>query len=185
MHQPARVTVAILWLAMIAACAGSTNLVALRGRAEPVDLDRFMGPWHVIAYIPIHLPPLFSEKDAYNGVETYRLDSDGSIATTYKFRRGGFDGPEKRFTPRAQVVNGPVNSEWKMKFFWYLPAGDFLILDVDPAYETTIIGVPDRKFVWVMARSPSITDDAYRSLVARTAGFGYDVQKLSRVPQSW
>ena len=42
-----------------------------------VDLPRFMGPWHVIANIPT-----FIERDAYNAVESYQLDPDGSIATT-------------------------------------------------------------------------------------------------------
>lgn len=167
-----------------AACTSST-LPPLTGTTRTIDLPRFMGPWHVIATIPIHLPPLFSEKGAWNGVETYTLDADGSIATTYTFRRGGFDGPEQRYTPRARVVNAPVNSEWKMKFFWYLPAGDFLILDVDDEYRTTVIGVPDRKFVWIMARAPELPEAEYQALVDRVAGWGYDVAKLERVPQRW
>ena len=43
----------------------------------PVDVDRFMGDWYVIANIPT-----FAEKGAHNAVESYRLDADGTIATT-------------------------------------------------------------------------------------------------------
>ena len=43
-----------------------------------VDLERFMGDWYVIATIPT-----FLEKDAYNPVETYKRDDDGTIATTF------------------------------------------------------------------------------------------------------
>ena len=50
---------------------------------ENVDLERFMGDWYVIANIPT-----FLEKDAYNAVETYRLDDDGSIDTTFTYRKG-------------------------------------------------------------------------------------------------
>jgi lipocalin len=46
-----------------------------------VDLDRFMGDWYVVANIPT-----FLEKDAHNAVETYRMNSDGTIATTFLFR---------------------------------------------------------------------------------------------------
>ena len=43
-----------------------------------VDLDRFMGDWYVIANIPT-----FIETDAYNAIETYQLNNDGTIATTF------------------------------------------------------------------------------------------------------
>jgi lipocalin len=43
---------------------------------EKVDLQRFMGPWYVIASIPSAL-----EKKAYNAVETYRLAPNGHIDT--------------------------------------------------------------------------------------------------------
>lgn len=169
---------------VMTACA-APGLAPLAGQERPVDLPRFMGPWHVLGYIPIHVPPLFSERDAYNGIESYALDPDGSIATTYTFRRGGFDGPEKRFTPRARVANAPVNSEWKMKFFWYLPAGDFLILHVDEAYQETLIGVPDRSYIWIMARDPALPEARYQALVERAAAFGYDASRIERVPQRW
>lgn len=55
-----------------------------------VDLERFMGDWYVIATIPT-----FLEKDAFNPVETYQLSSDGSIATTFTFNKGGLNGPKK------------------------------------------------------------------------------------------
>jgi apolipoprotein D and lipocalin family protein len=172
-------------LALLAAACASRGVAPLHGIDGPVDLARFMGAWHVVGYIPIHLPPLFSEKDAWNGVESYVLDPDGSIATTYTFRRGGFDGPEQRFTPRARVANAPVNSEWKMKFFWYLPAGDFLILHLDEQYSETIIGVPDRSYVWIMTRRPDLPEERYQALLGRVASMGYEPTLVERVPQRW
>ncbi len=179
-----RLLVLSLILIVAGACT-SSGPPPLRGLERPVDLPRFMGPWYVVAYIPIHLPPLFSERDAYNGVESYELQADGTIATTYTFRRGGFDGPEKRFTPRARVANPPLNSEWKMKFFWYLPAGDFLILHVDETYRTTIIGVPNRRHVWIMAREPALPEPEYQALLDLVAARGYDLAEIERVPQRW
>ena len=57
---------------------------------EYVDLERFMGSWYVIANIPT-----FLEKGAHNAVETYELDDDGSIMTTFTFRKDSFDGEQK------------------------------------------------------------------------------------------
>lgn len=172
---------------LLTACGTTSSLPPLRGVTQPVDLERFMGPWYVLAAIPIHVPflPMFSEKGAHNGVETYELEPDGTIATTYTFRRDGFDGPVKTFTPRARVANAPVNSEWKIKFDWYLPEADYLILSLDPDYRHTVIGVPDRKYVWIMSRDPVMPDAEYQQLVAGLKALGYAVEKLERVPQRW
>ena len=181
--NPFRITLLTL---LLSACS-TPGLPPLRGIAQPVDLQRFMGPWYVIASIPIDIPllPMFSEKGAHNGVETYQLAPDGSIETTYTFRRGSFDGPERVFTPRARTANPPLNSEWKMKFSWYLPEADYLILHLDPQYQRTVIGVSDRKYVWIMSRTPTLPDMEYADLVARLQAAGYDSEKLIRVPQRW
>jgi apolipoprotein D and lipocalin family protein len=174
---------AILIAGALAGCTGN-GLPPLTGRSEPVDLPRFMGDWYVIAFIPIDVP-ILGEAGAHNGIESYRLDDDGSIATTYTFRDGGFDGPEKVMRPRGRVANPPVNTEWKMKFAWFLPAGDFLILSVDPDYRRTIIGVPDRRWVWLMARTPELPEAEYAAMRAEIAALGYDLTQLRRVPQRW
>jgi lipocalin len=61
-----------------------------------VDLNRFMGDWYVIANIPT-----FIETKAFNAMESYRLNEDGTIATTFTFFEGGFDGEEKSYHPTA------------------------------------------------------------------------------------
>jgi apolipoprotein D and lipocalin family protein len=172
---------AMACLLLLSGCTNS-SLPPLRGMQEPLDLQRFMGDWYVLAFIPIDLP-FVSEKDAHNGVESYQINADGTIETTYTFRDGGFDGPARRMTPRARVANPPLNTEWKMKFFWFLPAGDYLIIDRDEAYTRTIIAVPDRRWVWLMARTPSISETDYRAMIAVLEQNGFDLKKLRNVPQ--
>jgi len=174
-------------LALIISACSTSGLPPLAGTDQTVDLERFMGPWYVIAFIPIDIPflPMFSEKGAHNGIESYRLTDDGTIETTYTFRQDSFDGPERVMTPRARPANPPVNSEWKMKFKWYLPASDYLILRVDPDYRRTVIGVPNRKYVWIMSRTPTMPAAEYAELVAWLNKVGYDTAQLEPVPQRW
>ena len=89
--------VALLSLASLSACA-TNDLPPLEALDRKVDLERFMGDWYVIGSIPVTIP-FFSEEGAHNGVESYRLTEDGVIETTYTFREGAFDGPERRMTP--------------------------------------------------------------------------------------
>ena len=146
---------------------------------DEVDLERFMGPWYVIANIPT-----FLEKDAYNAVETYSLNDDGTIATNFTFRKGGFDGKEKEYNPKAFVVDTESNALWGMRFVWPIKA-DYRIVYLDEEYSQTIVGRQDRDYVWIMARTPTISDQDYDRLVEFVESIGYDTSSLQRVPQSW
>ena len=146
---------------------------------EYVDLDRFMGDWYVIANIPT-----FVEKGAHNAVETYALNPDGTIATTFRFRKNGFDGKPKEYTPKAFVRDTSSNALWGMQFIWPFK-GDFRIVYLDDKYSQTIIGRQKRDFVWIMARTPEIPDEDLEHLIEFTGSIGYDVSKIQRVPQQW
>lgn len=144
-----------------------------------VDLPRFMGDWYVIGFIP--LPP---ERDAHNGIESYALNEDGTISTTYRFREGGFDGELKQFQPNAVVREGSGNAEWGMQFIWPFRA-EFLIAYLDEDYQTTIIARNARDYVWLMARKPEMSAARFAEFRQRIDAMGYDVSDFVRQPQRW
>lgn len=146
---------------------------------DRVDLDRFMGTWYVIANIPT-----FLEKGAHNAVEKYHLNDDGTIATNFTYRKGAFDGKRKEYNPKGFVLDTETNARWGMRFVWPIKA-DYRIVYLDKEYSQTVIGRQDRDFVWIMARTPTISDASYDELVAFVASLGYDTSKLVRVPQRW
>jgi apolipoprotein D and lipocalin family protein len=148
-------------------------------QAEHVDLPRFMGEWYVIASIPT-----FLEENAHNAIESYRLAADGTIATTFTFRDGAFDGPPKRYTPRGYVLDRNSNAVWGMQFVWPVKA-DFRIAWVAPDYGQTVIARVKRDYVWIMARTPQIPEADYRRIEQFVAAQGYDLARLRRVPQQW
>jgi apolipoprotein D and lipocalin family protein len=144
-----------------------------------VDLPRFMGDWYVIANIPTLI-----ERDAHNAVESYRLDDDGTIATTFTFRAGGFDGPQKRYTPRGYVFDRNSNAVWGMQFIWPIKA-DYRIVYLSPDYSQTVIAREARDYVWIMARTPQIPEADYARIVELVGRLGYDVKRIRTVPQQW
>ncbi len=144
-----------------------------------LDVNRFMGDWYVIAAIPTPL-----EKDAHNALESYAMNSDGSIATTFTFRKGSFDGDLKRYTPTGFIEDTQTNARWTMQFIWPIRA-DYRVVYLSEDYATTIIGRQARDYVWIMARTPSISDQQYIDLSARIADMGYDISQLKRIPQDW
>jgi apolipoprotein D and lipocalin family protein len=146
---------------------------------DQVDLERFMGDWYVIAIIPT-----FLEKGAHNAVESYALNDDGTIATTFTFRDGSFQGEEKEYTPKGFVKDTQSNALWGMQFIWPIKA-DYRIVYLDQDYTQTIIARQKRDFIWIMARTPTIPDADYQELVRFAASIGYDTSLIERVPQQW
>jgi len=159
---------------VLSGCAGS--LPKLKP-VEKVDLERFMGPWYVIACIPT-----FIETEAYNAVEQYSLLPNGTIDTVFTFNKGSFEGPRKKYNPRGFVVDKVNNSRWKMQFVWPLKS-EYLITYLDEDYTQTIIGRNKRDFFWIMARTPQIPEADYERLLNILKEEGYDVTKVRKVPQ--
>ena len=144
-----------------------------------VDLEKFMGSWYVIANIPTVI-----EKGAHNAVEHYELSDDGTIATTFTFRKDSFDGKRKEYNPRGFMLDTETNARWGMRFIWPLKS-DYRVVYLDDDYSTTVIGRQARDFVWIMARTPTVPDDEYREVVDFVGELGYDTSKIERVPQRW
>jgi apolipoprotein D and lipocalin family protein len=142
-----------------------------------VNLNQFMGDWYVIACIPTMI-----ETEAFNAVESYQLEKDGTINTTFTFRNGGFDGPKKRYNPQGFVVENTNNAVWGMQFIWPIKS-EFIIAYLDKDYTTTIIARNARDYVWIMARTPVISDTEYQELTKKAESLGYETGKLRKVPQ--
>jgi apolipoprotein D and lipocalin family protein len=152
----------------------------LKASAKPIDLKKFMGDWYVVGFIPID-NILVSEADAHDAVESYALQADGSIATTYTFREGSKDGPIRTFHPTGFVHNPHTRTEWRMQFLWPFKS-TYLIAYCADDYSATVVGVPDRAHVWLMTRTPHISETLYEELLHQTALLGYDPASVRRVP---
>lgn len=165
--------------ALLAGCAAARPMKTV----DRVDLPRFMGDWYVLAAIPAS-----QERNAVNGVESYRLRPGTSdvIETTYVFREGSFDGPLVTLRPTGFVEEGS-GARWGMKFAWWQGPFrlEYLVAWLDPDYTRTIIARSARDYVWIMARTPELPPDQYDELVRAVKDLGYDPARLRRVSQRW
>lgn len=164
-------------LSLLIAC-GEQNMKPIK-TVEYVDLDRFMGDWYVIANIPT-----FIETDAVNAIETYAMNEDGTIATTFTFHEETPDGERKEYNPTGFIVDKESNALWDMKFIWPFKA-EYRVIYLDDEYQVTIIGRSKRDYVWLMAREPTIDNKTFEELLNYLAVQGYDIYKVKKVPQIW
>ena len=173
-----------LWRAFGALVFGGVATVAISCESPPpittvdsVDLARFMGDWYVIAHLPASI-----EENAFNAIESYRLDEDGTVATMYTFREGAFDGSHEEYAATGHVYDKESNAVWGMQFFWPFKA-EYRVLYLTDDYTQTVIGRTKRDYVWIMAREPAIPKDDYDCMLKFLEAEGYDLSGLRKVPQ--
>jgi apolipoprotein D and lipocalin family protein len=141
-----------------------------------VDVKNFMGKWYVIASIPT-----FIDQNAFNAVETYTWNADKNrIDVDFKFNQNSFDGELKSYPQKAWIYNEKTNAEWRIQLFWPLKFA-YLINDLAADYSYTVITVPDRKNVWIMARKPYLPEDVYQSIIQKLQQQSFELKDLKKV----
>ena len=147
---------------------------------EKLDLQSFMGDWHVLANIPAS-----QEVGCHNALEQYALKENGDVAITFSCSKGSFDA-EREVNHFTGIVQNPgVNTEWKvaMKFLGFIPVKvPFLVIDLAADGSYTVIGYPSREYLWIMAREKSLPEQTWNEILARVKEQGYDLSKIQRVP---
>ena len=140
-----------------------------------VDLARYAGSWHEIESFPN-----WFQSGCANTKAEYSPLPGGRIRVVNTCERGG---RPTRIEGTALVVPGSKNSKLKVCFFWPFE-GDYWVLDLDPAYLLTAVGHPNRKYLWILARSPQLEPDELARIRQRIAAQGYDITRLRHTPRA-
>lgn len=153
--------------------------------APSVDLSRYAGRWYEIA----RLPNRFQNSCAGDVVAAYSLVEGGQLKVVNQCRQNNGQTTSAEGEARLAGKSGP-NSKLKVRFapVWlsWLPMvwGDYWIIDLAPDYSFSVVGTPDRKYLWILSRTPQMDDAIYQRIVKQTAAKGFDVPRLVRTRQS-
>ncbi|MDC0422656.1 lipocalin family protein [Methylophilaceae bacterium] len=143
---------------------------------DQVNINEFMGSWYVIAHIPT-----FIEKEAHNAIESYELNNDGTIATTFTFNKGSLEGQKKTYNPKGFIVEGTNNAQWDMQFIWPIKS-QYKITYLDNNYNTTVIARDALDYVWIMSRSKELDKPDLNKIIDHIKALGYNIDLLRMVP---
>lgn len=143
-----------------------------------VDLKKFMAKWYVIAG-----RTTFLERNAFNSIERYVWnEKENKIEIEFCCRKGAFDGKVKRIPQTGWVANTKTNAHWKVQPFWPLKL-DYLIIGLGEDYSWTAIGVPNQKYLWIMAKEPELPAIKLTEIIAGLDKIGYSTHDIKSVPQ--
>jgi len=153
--------------------------------APRVDLTRYVGQWFEVA----RYPNRFQRNCSGDVVVAYTLRDDGRITVDNRCRRA--DGSVDRALGLAKLATDEgSNAKLKVRFapeaLSFLPFvwADYWVLEVADDYSHAIVGTPDRKYLWLLARAPTVPEDLYARLVASATAKGFDAARLQRTSNS-
>ncbi|HZI88785.1 MAG TPA: lipocalin family protein [Pyrinomonadaceae bacterium] len=156
--------------------------VALEGRkdelevVQSVDLTRYTGRWYEIA----RLPNSFQKKCTDTVTADYSMRADGKIEVINRCRKAS--GEYSTAKGKAKIVDKKTNAKLKVTFFWPF-YGDYWILDLGPNYEYAVVGEPDRKYLWILSRSPQMDEALYQQLLQKMAAKGFNTEMMIKTSQ--
>ncbi|WP_162910503.1 lipocalin family protein [Hymenobacter oligotrophus] len=168
-----------LLTAAAAALATGAAVYALTRRKLPelstvphVDLHRYAGLWYEIARLPQRY-----ERRCTNVTAEYRPLPDGRLEVKNTCRKNSVYGPAEDVHGVARVVDTATNAKLKVQFQWPFE-GDYWILTLDPEYQFALVGTPNRKALWILARKPHLALPTLHNLVEVARQKGFPVGKL-------
>lgn len=151
-----------------------------------VDLQKYSGLWYEIA----RLPNDFQEDCAGNVTAHYTLNSDRTIKVVNRCREAGKPKlMEAEGVGRVAKEDNGSNSVLEVRFapailsFLDSVWGDYRIIALDDKYQYAVVGSNNRKYLWILSRSQTMSDDIYKKLLAGAAKQGFDTEQVRRTPQ--
>jgi apolipoprotein D and lipocalin family protein len=142
-----------------------------------VDLNRYTGTWYEISRYPNRF-----QEGCVGTTATYTLRKDGRIDVLNQCRKETLDGKISSVKGTAWVVDNKTNAKLKVSFFWPF-SGHYWIIDLGENYEYAVVGHPDRKYLWILSRTPKMDEKTYNHILQKLKLQFYDTDKLIRTLQ--
>lgn len=166
----------------ISACAAQASLPVKS--IENLDLQRYMGPWFEVA----KFPNWFQRKCQRNTQAIYKLQSAQQIEVLNKCTTDTNEVIQAIGTARPNGSGLPAQLEVRFAPSWmsWLPFtwGAYWVLDLDKDYQLAAVGDPSKNYLWILSRTPHVSEEAYAALIKRMAVMGFDITKLEKTLQN-
>ena len=157
----------------IAVCVYGAGRDNIDRRTLPTfSLQRFMGRWYEIARFDHTF-----ERGMSRVTADYVLAPDGAVEVVNSGMRGS-----RRFTLRGRAKMTRHTGRLRVSFFWIFYS-DYNILEMAPDGRWALVGSRSPRYLWILARTPSLPEAELEHIVSLADGRGYETQNLIYVEQ--
>lgn len=143
----------------------------------PFELNKYLGTWYEIARFDHSF-----ERGLQGVTATYSLRKDGKIEVLNQGYKNSLKGKLSKAVGKAKLSTPETPRNLLVSFFWIFYA-PYNILELDPNYQYALVGSSSSNYLWILSRTPEMSESTYLMLLDKAKGRGYDVTKLILVQQ--
>jgi apolipoprotein D and lipocalin family protein len=148
------------------------------GDVMAIDVPAYAGLWYEIARLPNQI-----EQDCEGVTAEYAQRPDGKLSVVNTCHEGAPDGKARVSKGVARIADPATNAKLKVSFFWPIEA-DYWVLGHAPDYSWSLVGEPSGRYLWILARTPTIGADLKDELIFRLQRRGYNTDALHWTAQA-
>jgi apolipoprotein D and lipocalin family protein len=142
-----------------------------------LDLSRYLGKWYELCRLPMQ----YEDTTASDITARYSLNDSGTVRVDN--RCFDEDGQPQQSVGEATPVDDTgsrLTVTFLPKFMRWIPftSGDYWVLKLDPDYQISLVGTPDRRYLWLLCRSPDLPQDTRDEYLAEARHQGFDLTEL-------
>lgn len=165
---------------MLSGCAMSNQTLPTQA---DVDLNKYAGTWYEQARLPNRF-----QKDCVSDVQAYyQMNPDNTINVTNQCRAKdggtkvarGLGRPASSFDPRNPAI---LKIRFAPDWIAWLPLvwGDYWIIKLQDDYQYSLVGTPDRKYLWVLSRKQEADAAVVDALLQYAGTLGFPVEQVKK-----
>lgn len=169
--------IVIAFLLVLVLIKTSTTNAQTMETVPYVDLQKYSGKWYEIASFPQRF-----QKGCHCTTAEYTLNEKGYVVVLNRCKKGSVNGKESSITGKAFVDEGSGNAKLKVQFFWPFK-GKYWIIDLAADYSYVVVSHPNKKYLWILSRTPRMAPAIYEGIIFRLKKNGFETEKLQLTPQ--
>ncbi|WP_428329306.1 lipocalin family protein [Mucilaginibacter sp.] len=142
-----------------------------------VDLKKYAGKWYEIASYP-----QWFQRNCNCTTANYTLTDKGYVIVENQCNKDSVNGKLSSIKGKAFVEENTGNAKLKVQFFWPFK-GKYWIIDLANDYSYAVVSNPNKKYLWILCRTPKMNDHTYNQILSRLKEKGFDLSKLKVTKQ--
>jgi len=166
-------SVFVLWMFILSGCTGIPKGISPVGE---FDLDQYYGKWYEVARLDHRF-----ERGLQDVTAEYSVLDDGFVQVVNR----GFNDVKQKWseaTGKARFKSDSDTGHLLVSFFGPFYAS-YVIFELDDYQQAYVVG-NNRKFLWLLSRTPEVSEADKQKFLKRTQELEFDTSELIWVKHS-
>ncbi|MFI3282083.1 MAG: lipocalin family protein [Rikenellaceae bacterium] len=136
------------------------------------DIERYMGKWYEIARFDNRY-----ERNLTAVTAEYSLSPENEVSIVNRgFNTKDMEWREALGTGRETSTLGRL----KVSFFMFF-SSDYNVMELGESYEWALVGSSTDKYLWILSRTPSLSDSTLSHIFRIAQERGYNIENLTLI----